>query len=149
MLLKGFQRNFLFSECLEIYQWFAILGSLVKDKIVRGKDSVMDVICLHLDRPNCPGRRDDHVTRGWKQLADEFQVRAEKIKSKCQNFREGNLSPTEALFEHLASTSRVDLTIGNIKEHLRNIRRNDIVDDIEEVVDNNSNLSGKFLAKGS
>ena len=106
----------------------------------------MDVVCLHLDRPNCPGRRDDLVTPGWEQLADEFQV-PEKIKSKCQNFREGNLSPSEAMFDHLASTSHVDLTIGNIKEHLRKIRRNDIVGDINGIVDSNSNLSGKFSAK--
>ena len=148
MLLKGFQRNLLFSECLEISRWFSIPGSQVKDEIVRGKTSVMNVVCLHLDRPNCPGRRDDHVTPGWEQLADEFKV-PEKIKSKCQNFRRGNLSPSDAMFKHLANTSHIDLTIRIIKEHLRNIRRNDIVDDIEEVVDNNSNLSGKFSAKGS
>ena len=147
MLLKGFQRNLLFSKCLEISRWFSIPGSQVKDEIVRGKTSVMNVVCLHLDRLNCPGRRDDHVTPGWEQLADEFKV-PEKIKSKCQNFREGNLSPSDAMFKHLASTSHIDLTIGIIKEHLRTIGRNDIVDDIKEVVDNNSNLSGKFSAKG-
>ena len=95
------------------------LGSLVKDKIVN-KAVVMDVASLHLDRSNCPGKRQDFLTpAGWEQLADTYDV-PEEIKRKCQNFFKGNLSPSNAMFERLETISD-SLNIGATKTHLRKL----------------------------
>lgn len=119
------------------------LGSLVKDKIVNTA-VVMDVVSLHLDRSNCPGKRQDFLTpAGCEQLADEYGV-PEEIKSKCQNFLKGNLSPSNAMFEHLETTSD-SLNIGATKTHLRKLGRKDIIDDINEVMgEDRDRLSGKL-----
>lgn len=119
------------------------LGSMVKDKIVN-KAVVMDVVSLHLDRSNCPGKRQDFLTpAGWEQLADAYEV-PEEIKSKCQNFLKGNLSPSNAMFERLETTSD-SLNIGATKAHLRKLGRKDIIDDINEVIEKDRDrLSGKL-----
>lgn len=114
----------------------------MKDKIVN-RAGVMDVFSLHLDRPNCPSKRQDFLTpSGWEQLADEYKV-PEKIKSQCQNFYKGNLSPSNAMFEYIEATSNF-LNIGITKTHLRKLGRNDIICDIDEVMDKKSGLSGKL-----
>lgn len=119
------------------------LGSMVKGKIVNTA-VVMDVVSLHLDRSNCPGKRQDFLTpAGWEQLADAYNV-PEKIKSKCQNFLKGNLSPSNAMFEYLETTNN-SLNIGATKIHLRKLGRNDIIDDINEVMDKDRDrLFGKL-----
>lgn len=116
---------------------------MVKDKIVTST-VVMDVVSRHLDRSNCPGKRQDFLTpSGWEQLADAYNV-PEKIKSKCQNFIKGNLSPSNAMFEYL-ETARDSLNIGVTKTHLRKLGRNDIIDEINEVMDKDRDtLSGKL-----
>lgn len=114
----------------------------MKDKIVN-RAVVMDVVSLHLDRPNCPGKRQDFLTpAGWEQLADEYKVQ-EEIKRRCQNFFKGNLSPSKAMFEYIEATGNV-LNIGITKTHLRKLGRNDIICDIDEVMDKNNGLSGKL-----
>lgn len=114
----------------------------MKDKIVN-RAGLMDVFSLHLDRPNCPSKRQDFlIPAGWEQLADEYKV-PEEIKRKCQNFYKGNLSPSNAMFEYLEATSNF-FNIGITNTHLRKLGRNDIICDIDEVMDKNSGLSGKL-----
>jgi len=115
----------------------------VKDKIV-SKASIMDMICLHLDRLVFPSARVNvaaPIRQRWEHLADEFQV-LEDIKRRCENYTV-NLSPSEAMFEYLRTT-RGFLKIETIKEYLRSrqLGRKDVIEELEK----NKDLSGEWIA---
>lgn len=112
------------------------VGSSVKEKIV-SKTSIMDMICLHLDR-SVP--QSVPIRQRWEHLADEFKV-PDDIKRRCANYT-GNLSPSEAMFEYLRTTHG-SLTIQTIKVYLGKLGRNDV---IEELKKNKDLSSGKWIA---
>ena len=75
-----------------------------------------------LDKEEKPGRRN------WKQLADMFDV----PRSDSQNFGESlDENPTERLFEYLCST-RPRLTIGEVKEQLKILEMQVVLDVLAE-----------------
>ncbi len=96
----------------------------------------MDVLTLHLDRSVIPGLRGVAVTQRWEHLADEFKV-PDEIKRKCENFKESQMSPSEAMFEYLCTT-RDSLTIETLKSYLKKLGRNDVVLELER----NNDLKG-------
>ena len=110
----------------------------MKEKIL-DKTSIMDVICLHLDRSVCPKFRGAALlTPRWEHLADYFKVE-DKIKRECG--RLNRLSPSEAMFKQLC-VSQGSLTVGGLKRYLLDpqLARKDVVKELEE----NSELLGKF-----
>ena len=108
----------------------------MKDEIV-SKTDIMDVLVLHLDRSVCRGVRGVPVTRRWEHLADQFKV-PDEIKRECENFTGNQLSPSEALFDHLCAAYD-SLTIGEIKSYLKKLGRNDVF----RLRKNTSRLKGK------
>ena len=111
---------------------------------ILGSPDVMDVVSLHLDRSNCPGKRKDFLTpAGWEKLADQYNV-PKNLKSQCRSAVIRNPSPSDAMFKYLESTGD-SLNIGVTKTHLRKLGRNDIIDYINEVmVKDRDRLSGKL-----
>ena len=112
-------------------------GSFLKDKIV-GKEDIMDVLILHLDRSVCLAPGVPAIQR-WEHLADQFKVPYD-VKSQCANFS-GKLSSSESLFEHLRVT-KDSLTVEEVKSCLKKLERNDVVAELEK----NSHLKGNPLA---
>lgn len=75
-----------------------------------------------LDKKEKPGKRN------WKYLADMFGV----PQSESQNFGEAiHVNPSEKLFEYLC-VKRPDLTTGEVKKHLRNLKMQDVLDVLAE-----------------
>ena len=111
----------------------------MKDNVV-SKASIMDMICLHLDRSVAPSvRAAAPIRQRWEHLADEFKV-PDDVKRRCENYTR-NLSRSEGMFEYLRTT-RGTLTIEAIKEYLGGLGRKDVIEKLEK----NKNLSGEWIA---
>ena len=101
--------------------------------------SAMDIISLHMDRSVYPGNKGVPVVQRWEHLADEFEV-PNLTKKKCGNMS-ATLSPSERMFQHLRMNNP-SLPIADLKKHLENVKRNDVV---EELNKNSSLSSGRYL----
>ena len=110
----------------------------MKKMIVR-KASIMDMICLHLDRSAPSGRAAAPITKRWEHLADEFQV-PNDVKRRCENYT-SNLSSSEEMFAYLRTT-RGSLPIETIKEYLRQLGRKDVIEKLEK----DKYLCGEWIA---
>lgn len=111
----------------------------MKDKIV-SKAIIMDMICLHLDRSVSPSVQVAALIRQrWEHLADEFKV-PDDVKRRCVTYT-GNSSPSEAMFGYLRTTHG-SLEIGTIKRYLRELGRNDVIEELEK----NKDLFGEWIA---
>ena len=114
------------------------VGSYVKDEIV-SKAKIMDMICLHLDRSVSPSVQVAAVIRQrWEHLADEFKV-PDDVKRRCVTYTR-NTSPSEAMFGYLRTTHG-SLKIETIKSYLRDLGRNDVIQELEK----NKDLSGEWI----
>ena len=112
----------------------------MKKMIVR-KASIMDMICLHLDRSVAPPsfRAAAPIRQRWEHLADEFQV-PNDVKRRCENYT-SNLSSSEEMFAYLRTT-RGSLPIETIKEYLRQLGRKDVIEKLEK----DKYLCGEWIA---
>ena len=64
----------------------------------------------------------------WKHLAERFGIAEKTYQSfKCSMSH----SPTEVMFEYLQTTD-TEITIGKLKEKLRSIERQDVIDVLVE-----------------
>lgn len=64
----------------------------------------------------------------WKHLAERFGIDEETYQSfKCSKIH----SPTEVMFEYLQTTD-TEITIGKLKDKLRLVERQDVIDVLVE-----------------
>lgn len=99
----------------------------MKDEIV-SKAKIMDMICLHLDRSVSPSVKVGAlIIQRWEHLADEFKV-PDDVKRRCVTYTR-NTSPSEAMFGYLRTTYG-SLKIETIKSYLRELGRNDVIQEL-------------------
>ena len=83
---------------------------------------LLEKLSKHLDR-------ESRVIKCWKHLAYVLKVPAEETR-KFDLYTEH--SPTEDLFNYLGDIWRTDLRVGELKEKLKGIYRNDIIESLNK-----------------
>ena len=106
----------------------------MKNEIV-SKIHVMDEIAHLLDQPICHGNQDVPSTQYWFHLAEEFKV-PEKIVIRCQHNPDN--SPSKNMLEFQEARDPY-FSVQTLKDALRDIGRNDLVEELEQ-----SSLAGEF-----
>jgi len=86
------------------------------------RPQVISNMAFLLDKEQKPGKRN------WKHLADMFGVPRNESESFGESIDE---NPTERLFEYLC-VKRPRLTAGNVKEHLKILKMQDVLDVLAE-----------------
>ena len=76
--------------------------------------------------------RESRVIKCWKHLAFVLKVPAEETR-KFDMYTEH--SPTEDMINYLAENWRSDLTVGELKNTLKKIYRNDVVDSLTKGIE--------------
>ena len=89
------------------------------NKTILGCLDLLQGISRHLDKEYKYGN-----CQCWKHAAEQFGIEVQEY----QNFKCSQVhSPTEVMFEYL-ETSKPDITIGDLKDKLHNIGRQDVID---------------------
>lgn len=118
------------------------------NKTILGCLDLLQGISRHLDKEYKYGN-----CQCWKHAAEQFGIEVQEY----QNFKCSQVhSPTEVMFEYL-ETSKPDITIGDLKDKLHNIGRQDVIDVILKcdqadcddtyvcsLFDNNSDVIGEM-----
>lgn len=102
------------------FLFLCTVGDNLVSKAVTENAPLLEELSKHLDK-------ESKVAKSWEHLAHALQIPPTEIKKIAFYSK---LSPTEDLFDVLSDAH--DVNIGELKETLKDMHRNDVIKDLQE-----------------